>query len=152
MTILIMTGHIVRTKIGTTRTAMVIRTRDLTVDARMTVPMAAVLMKVASMVKRRMPALHLPASVTLIATMFMMNRMTTDTMTQDTWTNRTVIRIVLSNRAILQNAVVPHLLLILCEFLLPPPSRTTRFPLRRPGPLSDLLLPQNHLLEVPLPN
>ncbi|KAK9541103.1 hypothetical protein VZT92_001174 [Zoarces viviparus] len=83
------------------------------------VPTLIALMKLVSMVNLPTAALLLPANVTPIATMFMMNRMTIATMTRHMWIDLTMIRIALSNRASLHNPMVPHLLISLPKFFLP---------------------------------
>lgn len=124
MTIRIMTGHTVLTKIDATVTTTVICTPVVpTLIARMgSVPTVTALMKVVSMVNLPIVALRLPANVTLIATMFMMNPMTIDTMTQHMRTDLMMIHIALSDGATLQNPMVPHLLPSLAKFLVLPPN------------------------------
>ena len=122
--ILTMTGRTVLTKIGCTVIATEIHMLAvLTVIALLvTVPTVTVRTKVVSMLTLPMVALRLPVSVTLIATMSMMNPMRIATMTQLMRTDHTMIHIALSNGASLRNPMVPLLLLSLAKFLLLPPN------------------------------
>lgn len=124
MTMRIMTGHTVLTKIDATVTTTVIRMPVVpTLIARMgSVPTVTALMKVVSMVNLPIVALRLPVNVTLIATMFMMNPMTIATMIQLMRTDLMMIRITLSDGANLQNPMVPHLRPSPAKFLLLPPN------------------------------
>lgn len=76
-------------------------------------------MTLVPLVKLPTVAFLLQATATLTATMFMTNRMKITTCTR---TDRTRIPI-LSDGASLHNPVIPHLILSLPKFLLPPLNR-----------------------------